>query len=498
MRSSFVGTCCRILIAVFLPIALFGQVSDTSSADELSSARKLYKQGEFKNAAAAFQKVLDHEPSPQAWAGLVESYLKLDDVKSAEDRSRRAIAAFDNEAAVHAARGDVLFRRGLIPEAREEYKSALRLDANCARALLGQGKIEEARALRHSAREHVTRAHELDPEDGDAFYEWAVRQPYPANTAGLEKHLAEFGSDPDFERHEREYLALLKALAGRKVWVLNPEVKEAEVKLEPLTVGMTFERRGFGVRVTFNDRASTTLLVDTGASGVTITRKFAEKIGATKLSDQTMEGVGKGGTPGYQAWVDKVTVGPLQFHDCFVHVVPQTVAEVDGLIGTDVFYQFLVRIDFPTSKLAVAQLPPAISESEDPPTPDFSPAYSFGHILLVPATADRVAGLFVLDSGSNMSTVTNENASHLNQMRQLNLRTSGVGGPSNSSYIGDGIALQFANTRRRDQRMISVDLRSVSKDLGAEISGQIGFSTLQNMRLLINYRDGVVKLEEKK
>src|SRR5262249_59845223 len=136
-----------------------------------------------------------------------------------------------------------------------------------------------------------------------------------------------------------------------------------------------------------------TLLVDTGASGVTITRKFAEKIGATKLSDQTMEGVGKGGTPGYQAWVDKVTVGPIQFHDCFVHVVPQTVAEVDGLLGTDVFYQFLVRIDFPAHKLAVAQLPPPVSEpsestqpsqSEAPPVSDFARAYSFGHILLVP------------------------------------------------------------------------------------------------------------------
>src|SRR5262249_41268035 len=154
--------------------------------------------------------------------------------------------------------------------------------------------------------------------------------------------------------------------------------------------------------------------------------------------------------------------------------------------------------------LTVAQLPPAVSEStsespqssqsDAPSAADFAPAYSFGHILLVPATADKIAGLFVLDSGSNMSTVTNENASRLSQMRQLNIRTSGVGGASNSSYIGDGIALQFANARRRGQRMISVDLRSVSKTLGAEISGQIGFSTLENMRLLLNYRDGLVKL----
>lgn len=499
MRSRAVGILGRTLLVVLLPAFLSAQALPNADADSLVAARRLLRQGDFRGSAAAFQKMIDREPSPEAYAGLVQSLLKLDDVKAAEERSRQAVSAFAGAPAAHAARGDVLFRRGLIPDASEEYKLALNLDANCARALLGQGKIEEARALRGRARSDVAKAHELDSDDGDALYEWAIRQSYPDNVAGLERHMAEFHSDPDFERHEREYLELLKALAGRKVWILNPEVHQAEIRMEPLMLGPGLERRGFGVRVNFNDRASAMLLLDTGASGVTITRKFAEKIGARKLSDQVLQGIGRGGAPGYQAWVDKVAVGDLQFHDCFVHVVPQMVVDVDGLIGTDVFVQFLVTLDFPARKVGLSSLlPAATAETHDSPAEAFSQAYGFGHMLLVPAKAsDKASGLFVLDSGSNVSTISNELGQQLNQMRPLNIRASGVGGGANSAFIADGVKLQFAGARRGDQRLITVDLHTISKSLGTELSGQIGFATLENFKLTINYRDGLVKLDEK-
>jgi tetratricopeptide (TPR) repeat protein len=498
MRSLAVGIFGPILLAVLLPACLSTQAPPNAAAEPLIAARRLLRDGEFHNSAAAFQKIIDAQPSPEAYAGLVQSLLKLDEVKAADERSRQAVSGFADAPAAHAARGDVLFRRGLIPDAGEEYKIALKLDVNCARALLGQGKIEEARSLRRQARNDVARAHALDPEDGDALYEWAIRQPYPDNVAGLEKHLAEFHSDPDFEKHEREYVELLKALAGRRVWILDPDVEQAEIKMEPLMLGPGLERRGFAVRVTFNNRASAMLLLDTGASGVTITRKFAEKIGTRKLSDQMLQGIGKGGSPGYQAWVDKVVVGDLQFHDCFVHVVPQLAVDVDGLVGTDIFEKFMVALDFPARKLHLGLLHATV-DSESAPLESFSPAYSFGHILLVPAKAsEKASGLFVLDSGSNVSTISNELGLGLSQMRPLNVHSSGVGGGANSAFIADGVKLQFAGTRRNDQRLITIDLHTVSKNLGTELSGQIGFATLENSKLTIDYRDGLVKIEERR
>src|SRR5438445_187329 len=93
------------------------------------------------------------------------------------------------------------------------------------------------------------------------------------------------------------------------------------------------------------------LLVGTGSSGVSITRKLAEKIGASKLSEQALEGVGKSGPAvGYKAWVDKVVIGDLEFHDCFVQATPREIAEVDGIIGMDVFSKYLITLDMPARK----------------------------------------------------------------------------------------------------------------------------------------------------
>jgi predicted aspartyl protease len=184
-----------------------------------------------------------------------------------------------------------------------------------------------------------------------------------------------------------------------------------------------------------------------------------------------------------------------------VHVAPNAVAGVDGLIGTDVFVKFLVTVDFPARKLRLEPLfAPAAAVDNDPPAEAqaFSQAFGFGHFLLLRTQAgDKASGLFVIDTGGNLSSISPELAKQLSQMRLLNAPVIGMSGSANSIFIVDNVTLQFGKWRRRDQRLITVDLHSVSKDLGTEISGQIGFNTLENMRLVIDYRDGLVDFEEK-
>lgn len=498
MRSYAVATFRVVLLAVALAPWSWAQTGAAPIDEAVSAARRLFRQGDFQSAATAFHKIIERAPSSQAYAGLVQSFLKQDDVKAADKSSQKAVEAFPHSALAHTTRGDVYFRRGLMPDAETEYKTALKLDEQCARAWLGKGKMDAVLARHQSAREAVARAHELDPDDGDAFYEWAIRQPYPANVAALEEHLSEFHSDPETEGHERDYLELLKALGGRKVWVLDADVLRSELKLGVLTFGPNFTPRGYGLHVGFNHRAAATLLLDTGTSGVTITRKFAEKIGARKLSDQVIEGVGKGGAlRGYQAWVDRITIGSLEFHDCYVHVVPNAVAESEGVIGADVFAQFLVTLDFPARRLRLERLAelPAVRDASPAPAALWTQAYGFGHFLLFPASVGgKVSGLFALDSGANVNSIAPELAKELPESRLLNTPVKGVSGLASSAFVADSVNLRFAKVRR-DVRIISVDLSSVSKDLGTEVSGQIGFNTLDRMKVSINYRDGLVDFE---
>jgi tetratricopeptide (TPR) repeat protein len=494
MRSLSVIIFCSVLL-VLLPVSLPQAQTPLPAQDALSEARQLFRKADFRAAADAFRKLIETKPSDEAYSGLVQSLLKADDVKAAEEASEKALAGFPESALAHAARGDVYFRRGKIPEAESEYKAALKLDDKSPRGWLGQGKVDAVLARNAKSKAAIIKAHELDPEDGDALYEWAIRLPYPENIAALEKHLAEFHNDKEVERHEREYKEFVKAIAGRKVWVPARDVERTEIKMELLTVGSSLARRGYGLRVRLNDRATVTLLLDTGSSGVTITRKLAEKIGASKLSEQALEGVGKNGAAtGYKAWIDKVTIGELEFHDCFIHATPREIAEVDGTIGTDVFAKYLITLDVPRQKLQLDPLPATGEERPAEPAGPFTQAFSFGHFLLVPTEVSKKAtGLFVIDSGANANTISPELGRRLPEMRAYNLFVSGASGKANSAFIADNATLHFAKVNRSGERISTVDLNSVSKDLGVEISGQIGFSAMEGMKLIIDYRDGLVQ-----
>ncbi len=498
MRSPLVTKLRSLLIVLVLASTLIAE-QGPPAGDALAGAHELFRKADFPGAAVAFRRIIELNPSAEAYSGLVRSLLKADDVKAAEESSKKALATLPESALVHAARGDVYLRRGLIPEAEDEYSAALKLDSNSPRAWLGQGKIDAIYMRHGKSKAAIAKAHELDPDDGDALYEWATRQPYPENVAALEKHLAEYHNDAEEERHEREYKELLKAIAGRKVWIPARDVERTEIKMELLTIGSSLARRGYGLRVRLNDRATVTLLLDTGSSGVLITRKLAEKIGARKLSDQATEGIGKSGpATGYKAWVDKITIGELEFHDCFIQATTREIAEVDGTIGADVFARYLVTLDFGGHKLHLDPLPSASGQSEQSPSESYSRAFSFGHFLLIPTEiGKKAAGLFVIDSGANINTISQEQAGMVPQMRAYNMPMSGASGTVNSAFIADNTTLRFAKVHSGGARISTVDLHSISKDLGVEISGQIGFTAMEEMKLTLDYRDGLVQFTSK-
>jgi tetratricopeptide (TPR) repeat protein len=475
------------LIIAAISVSLTAQ-SAPPAETAIRDARQLFKQAKFHEAEGAYRAIIAKSPSVHAYSGLIQSLLKLDDVKNADESAKQFLSAFPDSASAHAAWGDVLFRQGLISQAENEYKAALKLDHQDARAWLGQGKIDAVYARRTESKAAILKAHELDPDDGDALYEWALRQPYPQNVAALDKHMAQFRNDEETERHEREYIAFIKALAGRNVWVPAREVERTEIKLDLLTIGTTMMHRGYGVRVRLNDRATVTLLLDTGSSGVIITRKLAEKIGATRLSEQALEGVGKSGASvGYKAWVDKIVIGDLEFHDCFIHASPREIAQVDGTIGTDVFAKYLITVDFPGRKLRLDPLPAGAGPDS------LSQAFNFGHFLLLPTEIGKKAsGLFVLDSGANANTISPELGKSLPELRLINTPVSGASGVVNSAFMANDETLRFGGVRKTGESISTVDLHSISKDLGVEISGQIGFSALEEMKVLINYRSGQV------
>lgn len=339
--------------------------------EPLLAARALMKKGQLKDATAAFKALVDKDPTlADAHAGLVRCLLSSNQLDEADGAAKKALAALPSSAVVHAAAGDVAFRSGNFADAEKEYRTALKIDANSAQAVFGMGRMLQMVSMNKRAKDNYTKAHHLDPEDRQITGYWLSTLPYAERLEQAKK----LDGDPDEMANSRRYLT---ALAEKKPWVLATEMKPMEIKMPHYgrKVEYTYDvdrnpttiSKGYGLQVKFNDRATADLLLDTGAGGITIGRKLAERAGAVKISDTSIGGIGdKGPVESYEAWIDKINIGGLEFHNCVVTVSSKNnVADESGLIGPDVFNQFLVTLDFHELKLLLAPLPKNPAGSAD-------------------------------------------------------------------------------------------------------------------------------------
>jgi tetratricopeptide (TPR) repeat protein len=88
------------------------QVPVSSLPSPLTEALALYRKGRFDEAITKYQGVLHDEPnSPDAYAGLIRTYLKKKDVQLASETAQQALQVADS-APVRVALGEVYFRQG--------------------------------------------------------------------------------------------------------------------------------------------------------------------------------------------------------------------------------------------------------------------------------------------------------------------------------------------------------------------------------------------------
>ena len=500
----------RFVYFVLLLCAVYARAAQTpgNGSPTVSTPNRLFREGHFAEAATLYRSMLERDRLfAAAHAGLVQALLKLDDVASAEEASTNGLITLPQSAPVHAARGDVLFREGRMPEAEAEYRKALQLDETCARAQFGIGRMEAIASHRDHARSAFERAHRLDPEDGDVLYRWAVLLPWPRNIAELEKHLTQFHTGPERERREREYVAFLKALGGRSIWTPPAGLRSAEIKL--VNVATHGALRGAGIRVSLNGGPRHTLLLDTGVSWITISRKLAEKSGARKLSDFGFEGTGDAGPgAGYYAWVDKISIGGLEFHDCVIQVMmKESAVPEEGTVGLQMFTTYQISLDLKAHRLHLSSLPPEAIETknthekpliaENLESAQPRQFLSFGHLMLVNTRVNgKQDGLFVFDTGANATSISARLARQVaRRVRSSNQRITGSSGDVRDVFVAEDVSLDFGVKPGPGEDLPSYDMPALSSNLETEISGLIGFQSLARKKITINYRDGLLKVE---
>jgi len=461
--------------------------------------------GRYERAARLFAEILKADGgNGEAHAGLVRALLRL-------HRSGDAIAA--GELALEqagftpggvAAAGMAKYRNGDLSGAEAHFRNALGMDGKHAAALVGLASIYAKVSRFKTAAGLYESAYQNSPNDPSLIASHANALEGAEHIAFLEKALAIYDPGAEEAQSLRAHIAADRTLGDRKSRVLMSSYQTTIIDL--ILIQPDPRRpRGVGLRVRLNGNRYVRLMLDTGASGISIDPKTAEKAGLESLEREGRQakGIGDKAAPiGLQFLAKELQIGDLKFADYPIKAFRGAKdGDIDGLIGSDVFSQFLVTIDFPKRKLKLDPLPEACrveTPIDGGPIPSgFHHVYRAGNHLLIPTVVTEGAPyLFLLDSGASSSLIDTETAKEKTKVYRDELTTvRGIQGAVNRTSRADRVSLQFAGFRQDNSDLISISLQNLSDDVGFRIAGILGMPVLWNMKTTLNYCDGAVHFE---
>lgn len=511
------------LVTFLLVCGGFAFAQEPSAA--YTHALAAYRSGRFSAAEAEFRAVIAADAEHrQAHVWLGRAYLQDGQVKAAADLIGAAIGRWPDDPSVQVTYGEVLFRQGAIFEAEKQFVNAANAAAKAGtpdgRAWFGLARVYDAISYRARARMAIQKAHDSAPDDPEIRLSWLFTLHGEERVKALAGYLS--GPTPDTDEDRRhlqralEFMEMRQKAPDRRCSIGDRPNGPTELKLESMMTDPQ-HYRGFGLVVAINQQKSR-LLLDTGASGIVISGKIARKAGIEPVLGIPIAGIGdQGPAKGYVGYADTIQIGSFVFKNCAVEVIEKwNLDSEDGIIGADVFSDFLITMDLPARKFRLEGLPvhPArkvaserldsdgVGKAQSEPLDRFiAPAmrewaklYRFGHLLLLPTSIGKSdPKLFLIDTGAFDTILTPEAARVATKVRSdARAQVRGLSGDVKKVYSADSVELRFANLSQWNNDTLTIDLTRLSDHAGTEISGILGFKVLKLLEIKLDYRDGLI------
>jgi hypothetical protein len=472
--------------------------------------------------------------STEAMAGLVRTSLAANKLTEALERAQHFDTAHPNDAALIDALGAVRFRRGEVADAATAFNRSMQLDPCNPRTHLDEYLYFNFSGMRATSQQQLDMAHTLMPDNPAYGLPWQrSHAPAPTQAETIEafkKRLADPKLTDDQRKGLTAAIAGIETRAKGNCELVSPvaKVKLQLYDIETQSMDMVDETYGVGIDVQLNGKKKR-LEVDTGASGLLLSHAAAISAGLTPEMEARVAGIGNGGAANsFVTHVDDIRIGALEFKNCMVTVLEQTnspthvLEHTDGLIGTDVFRDYLVTLDTPGRELRIEPLPKrpddkgavavtlntttgsnasGLTTAETakdryiaPEMKDWTPIYRSGHLIFVPASVGNAPiKLMLIDSGSAKNFISPEigrDVSHV--AADYDTHIIGVSGQVKNVYQAKDVSITFANINQMTHFMTAIDTSFMGHPAGAEISGLIGFPMLRELILTIDYRDNLI------
>lgn len=537
-----------LILAICIPA--LGENCKVYPAHAPDAVEAAFQKGHHAEAADLLRSDLAKTPNdPDKTALLVRALLWQQKTTEAADALNLALVSHPNSAMLLTESAELLYRQGKPWDVRGAIASALKADPCYPRAFLIYSWLLGAESNYASRRKAIQTAHQLDPNDPEIRSVWLNTLPLNERISALEAWIASGTiNDPDELKKRQKWLDALKKNEAEphKPCRLASTSSTAEIPLQPLLreVHGELTTSQYALSVGINGHQGL-LLLDSGASGVTINKSLAEHASLKPSGAETIEGIGDDGPQhGSWAYADRIDIGGLEFHDCTVSVLEKDMGQGDGIIGVNVLSKFLVTIDYPMHKVKLDTLPArpdeqqaeqpslATSGAESPVTrldseagesqsappaatpkapilphlsdryvspdmKDWVQVYKVGHYLISPGSIHVPdLNLFVIDTGAWATEVAPDVARQVTKVDvNTNARFIGLSGEVKKPYVAEMLDIRFGGISKHELGVPAWPMDRISQASGMAIAGLIGDDILHELTLHIDYRDGLMKVE---
>lgn len=433
--------------------------------------------------------------------------------------ARAALAHYKDDPVLLDALGEAYMRRGEMDKVAIVLVAAMKADPCNARTHYDFARYSHLDTQYLTESRQLEAAHALAP-DNKTYARMVKATEHVTTPEQRLQRLQERIDDTSLTAQERNdarrALALLQASSRGSCELAHP-TESATIPLVPIANGPT-DMYAAGLQLQINGK-SRRLELDTGASGLLISSSVAKAAGLISEAQSSSFGVGDAGNRTVDvAHVDTIKIGSLEFHNCLVRIFDKhNGLDVDGLIGADVFSSWIVTIDTPQRQLRLSPLPKLPDESAAKTTLDTSgsasdasstrrnryippgmenwtPVFRSGHDLLFPTNINNgPTRLFLMDTGaSNEGLISIDAAREVTSVDSSERQVHGISGEVNDVRVADTVTLTFAKVREQLHDVNAIDMSRLGTNTNIEVSGLIGFYTLRELVISIDYRDSLV------
>jgi predicted aspartyl protease len=431
--------------------------------------------------------------SPQGGsAGSVADLLLKDEVQQAEallDKQPKTAESI-------ALRGEIEFRKGNFDKADGLYKDALKMDSKNARAHFGLGKLALGKVKTKQAVQEMARAIELNPKEplyrlyaSEAF---GADKNYTEQRKQLEEYLKLNPQDEDRLTEAKAGLEMLKAFGSEPLGVVDAPPNPAPIRFRK-TLNLIF------ADVMINGKGPYAFAIDTGATQTVLSEKLAALAGLETITSTVVFGIGGAGKVDTKLYkVKELSVGSVKIKNIPVGTFndPLISQLADGILGTSILSDFIMTVNYPDSLLELAR-----KRAPNTAAGEVLPVWFFSNLLLLPLDVNGKRGNFIVDTGAVTTVLSHSMAAQLGinantPGAKIDLGIAGVGGFEGVVLKVPDVTLKTPKNTEAFPQVVSIDLKQISKMIGTEVAGVVGYDFFSDYKLTLDYNAAEVKLSK--